>query len=156
MKEVVVFFLSGKEYGVEIAGMQGLENYVPLTELSDPSEKMLGVVTIRNEIVPVINIKKYLILPHTGVTAQTKYVILRTTKGKVAFIVDGVSEILKVDGDGVMERPSLLQGNATAYVDFIARSGQKLVVVINPEGLLTDDDWKNIHNMIEKMEENND
>lgn len=156
MKEVVVFFLSGKEYGVEISGMQGLENYVPMTEISDPAEKLLGVVTIRDEIIPVINIKKCLILPPAGVTSETKYVILRTSKGKVAFVVDGVSQIFRAEEEGIHECPSLVQGKTTAYVDFIAKNGQKLVLVINPDGLLTEEDWKNIHNMLENMEEKDD
>ena len=156
MKEIVVFFLSGKEYGVEIGGMQGFENYVPMTEVSDPDGKMLGVVTIRGEMVPIINIKKCLVLPPAGVTEDTKYVILRTSNGKVGFVVDGVSQILRIEGDDIQEFPRLLQGKETKYVDFIARKEMNLVLVINPEGILTEKEWKNIRNMIQDMEVNDD
>ena len=156
MKEIVVFFLSGKEYGVEIGGMQGFENYVPMTEVSDPDGKMLGVVTIRGEMVPIINIKKCLVRPPAGVTEDTKYVILRTSNGKVGFVVDGVSQILRVEGDDIQECPRLLQGKETKYVDFIARKEMNLVLVINPEGILTEKEWKNIRNMIQDMEVNDD
>ena len=156
MKEIVVFFLSGKEYGVEIGGMQGFENYVPMTEVSDPDGKMLGVVSIRGEMVPIINIKKCLVLPPAGVTEDTKYVILRTSNGKVGFVVDGVSQILRIEGDDIQECPRLLQGKETKYVDFIARNGMNLVLVINPEGILTEKEWKNIRNMIQDMEVNDD
>lgn len=156
MKEIVVFFLSGKEYGVEIGGMQGFENYVPMTEVSDPDGKMLGVVTIRGEMVPIINIKKCLVLPPAGVTEDTKYVILRTSNGKVGFVVDGVSQILRIEGDDIQEFPRLLQGKETKYVNFIARKEMNLVLVINPEGILTEKEWKNIRNMIQDMEVNDD
>lgn len=156
MREIVVFFLSGKEYGVEIGGMQGFENYVPMTEVSDPDGKMLGVVTIRGEMVPIINIKKCLVLPPAGVTEDTKYVILRTSNGKVGFVVDGVSQILRIEGDDIQEFPRLLQGKETKYVDFIARKEMNLVLVINPEGILTEKEWKNIRNMIQDMEVNDD
>lgn len=156
MKEIVVFFLSGKEYGVEIGGMQGFENYVPMTEVSDPDGKMLGVVSIRGEMVPIINIKKCLVLPPAGVTEDTKYVILRTSNGKVGFVVDGVSQILRIEGDDIQEFPRLLQGKETKYVNFIARKEMNLVLVINPEGILTEKEWKNIRNMIQDMEVNDD
>lgn len=156
MKEIVVFFLSGKEYGVEIGGMQGFENYVPMTEVSDPDGKMLGVVTIRGEMVPIINIKKCLVLPPAGVTEDTKFVILRTSNGKVGFVVDGVSQILRIEGDDIQEFPRLLQGKETKYVNFIARKEMNLVLVINPEGILTEKEWKNIRNMIQDMEVNDD
>lgn len=156
MKEVVVFFLSGKEYGVDITGMQGLENYVPVTKMPDLEEKIMGVASIRNETVPILDIKKCLVLPPVSVTKETKYVIFETNYGKAGFVVDGVSEILRVDGGNVQECPSIVQGEKTGYVDFVAKNGENLVLVINPGNLLAEQEWKKIKEAIDNMEENDD
>ena len=70
--------------------------------------------------------------------------------------MDGVSQILRIEGDDIQEFPRLLQGKETKYVDFIARKEMNLVLVINPEGILTEKEWKNIRNMIQDMEVNDD
>lgn len=153
MKEVVVFFLAGKEYGVEITNMQGIENYVPMTEVTDSKGKMTGVVSIRGEMIPVIDIRKCLVLPPVPATADTKYVVLRTTHGKAAIAVDGVSQIFRMEGENIRDIPPMFQGNGTGYVDFVIRNGQNLVLVIAPERLLSKPEWESIDEKLNEIQE---
>ncbi len=153
MKEIVTFFLSGKEYGVEVSGMQGIENYVPLESVENAPACLKGIVTIRDEIIPVIDIKQYLILPPAEVTENTKYLVLGTKNGKVACLADGISKIFQASGEDIQNFPILLESQLTEYVDYIARNGNNLVIVINPAKLLSEEEWSAIHEMIEKVEE---
>lgn len=63
MKEVVTFFLSGKEYGADVSEIQGIENYVEYAKEPGLSDGFLGIVSIRDEWVPLLNLKKKLVLP---------------------------------------------------------------------------------------------
>ena len=53
MKEVVTFFLSGKEYGADVSEIQGIENYVEYAKEPGLSDGFLGMVSIREEWVPL-------------------------------------------------------------------------------------------------------
>ena len=156
MKEVVTFFLSGKEYGVEVSRMQGIENYGEVSGASDVPENFLGLACIRDEIIPVLDIKKKLVLPPVPVTGETKYVVIRTEKGKLAFVVDGVSRILQADGDEVQDFPALVQTKATSYGDFVVNHEGRLILAINPEGLLTAEEWKKIEEVLKSRSEEQD
>ena len=151
MKEVVTFFLSGKEYGVEVGKMQGIENYVQVTLAAEMPERLLGVVTVRDEIIPVLDIKKQFVLPPVGVTEDTKYLIFLTSHGKLACVADGVSKILKADGSNVQQFPSLVQTEETDYVDFVVKDGTGLVIVINPENLLSGEDWDTVSEVTDNL-----
>ena len=63
MKEIIVFFLSDKEYGIEISGMQSLENYREIQHASDLPDGMNGLVQIRDDIYPVYDMKQKFCLP---------------------------------------------------------------------------------------------
>lgn len=152
MKEIVLFFLSGRQYGIEISRMQGLENYTPMAAMDGVNGKFLGIVTIRGEMIPVINVKKCMVLPPAGVTAETKYVVLRTSHGQVAVIVDGVSEIVRIEGEDIQPCPSLIAGDKTEYVDFVARKDDHLVLCVNPDGLLSDSEWAEISRILKQKE----
>lgn len=152
MKEIVLFFLSGKQYGIEISGMQGLENYSPMAAMERLGGKFLGIVTIRGEMIPVINIKKCMVLPPVGVTVETKYVVLRTSHGEVAIIVDGVSGIIQIEGEDIQPCPALITGDKTGYVDFVARKDDHLVLCVNPDGLLSDFEWAEINKILKEKE----
>ena len=88
MKEIIVFFLSDKEYGIEISGMQSLENYREIQHASDLPDGMNGLVQIRDDIYPVYDMKQKFCLPAKEVTEDTKILLLRTHAGKVAIVVD--------------------------------------------------------------------
>ncbi len=161
MKEIVAFFLSGKEYGVEVGHIQGLENYSEIQPMEGMPEMLLGVVDIRGESIPVMNIKKKLVLPPAEVTRETKIAVFSTERGKLACVADGISQIFQVEGSDFQNVPPILQGDDTTYVDFVAKIDKGLVIVINPEDLLTDEEWKSVTKMLtdyrEKgIEEEND
>lgn len=152
VKEIVQFFLSGKKYAVELKNMQGIENYSPIAEVSDATEAMLGIVTIRGEIIPVINIRACLNLQPAPVTEATKYVVLRTSYGKMALVADDVGNISRLSEEDSKDCPFLIQGSETGYVSFVARDGHNLILVINPDKLVSENDWKSIRSKIEDME----
>lgn len=152
MREIVTFFLSGKVYGADVSYIQGIENYEVPVVVPDMPECLQGFITIRNEILPVVNIKKRLVLPCVGVTPETKYVILRTARGKVAVVVDGVSNLIKAEGDDVQEVPRILQGERTSYVDFVVKHDNHLILAISGEDFVSTEDWELVQKLISEMQ----
>lgn len=156
MREIVSFFLSGKSYGVDVSRMQGIEKYRELARPSKMPEFLEGVADVRGEVIPVMAIKKHLILPAAEITVKTKLLVFRTKFGKIACVVDGISKILKIDNNDAQEFPRIIQNEETGYADFVARNGGDLILVINPEKLLSEKDWKLIYEMLDRMEEEDD
>lgn len=152
MKEMVTFFLSGKEYGVNVTRMQGIENYSDCVVMPGMPENLQGFVTIRGDILPLIDIKKYFHLPKTGVTADTKYMVLRTTHGNVVIVADGVSKIIKADGNDVQEFPKLLQAESTSYVEFVVKNDNHLILSLDAENFLNDEEWECVRKLIAEIE----
>ena len=153
MKEVVTFFLSGKEYGADVSEIQGIENYVEYAKEPGLSDGFLGLVSIRDEWVPLLNLKKKLVLPPVPVTGETKYLVFQLPQGKAAVLVDGVSRILQAEGDAVQDFPALVQTKSTAYGDFVVNHEGHLILAINPEGLLTAEEWQKIEEVLKSKSE---
>lgn len=143
MKEIIVFFLNGTEFGVEIGGMQTLENYQEIRPLPDAPEGILGSVKIRNEYYPVYDLKAKVvpgarqdISPETA-TEDTKILLLKTDVGNIACVVDNVGKVFRAEGDDVQQFPGVARSKETNYIDFIARRNNELIVVIDSHALLT-------------------
>jgi purine-binding chemotaxis protein CheW len=153
MKEVVTFFLSGKEYGIEVSRLQGAENYREMMKVPDMPEDMLGIVEIRGEKIPVLDIKKQVILPAVPVTDETKYVVIRTEHGKLAILADGVARIIRAEDDEIQPFPPLAQADGTSYVDFVVRHEGHLILVMNLEAFAKEEDLARIQNILKKIEE---
>lgn len=156
MREIVSFYLSGRKYGVRMSHMEGFENYREMVQQPDMPDFLEGVIDVRGELIPVVDIRKFLILPAVSVSGDTKYVILRTIKGKLAFMTDRVSEVLRIEDAYVMGVPALMQTGDIGYIDFVAKSGTDLILAINPERLLGAEDWKAVNEIKDKMEAQDD
>ncbi len=139
MKEVIVFFISGKEYGIEISHVRSLENYREVVPLPDAPDWILGTVSIRNEQFPVVDIKSWFMLPAAEVTENTKILLLRNSYGTIACVVDNVGKVFRADGENIQDFPNVARSGETAYIDFIARRNNELIVVIDPDALLTEE-----------------
>lgn len=143
MKEIIVFILNGKEYGVEISGMQSLEKIQEVSPVPDAPDYILGSVTIRDEIYPVFDINSRLGLsgsagrPVNDENGFTKTLLLRTPAGSIACLVDGIGKVLRAEGDNVQSFPKMAMTEGTDFVDFIVREGSRLIVVIKPDLLLS-------------------
>lgn len=150
MKEIVTFSLNGKEYGIEISGMQSLENYKEISPFPDAPEGVAGTVKIRDEIYPVFNIREKLdpvgsqVDGVTEVTEETKFLLLKTSVGDIACVVDSVGKVFRAEGDDIQQFPSVARTKETTYIDFVARRNNALIVVLKPDELLTEEQKESI------------
>ena len=117
----------------------------------------LGIVSIRDEWVPLLNLKKKLVLPPVPVTGETKYLVFQLPQGKAAVLVDGVSNIIQADGDEIQDFPALVHTKKTAYADFVVNHKGRLILSINPGSLLTKEEWQEVDKVLKsKSEESNE
>ena len=82
MKEIVSIFLCGKMYGVDIENIQGIENYTDVIRTGGEPGCLDGFVVIRESQIPMINLRKKLVLPPVPVTEETKILIFMTDHHK--------------------------------------------------------------------------
>lgn len=150
MKEIIAFSLNGKEYGIEISGMQSLENYQEIKPLPDAPEGVPGTVKIRDEIYPVFNIRAKIdpagsqVEAVPEVTEDTKLLLLKTSVGDIACVVDGVGKVFRAEGDDIQQFPNVARTKETSYIDFVARRNNALIVVLKPDELLTEEQKEGI------------
>lgn len=152
VKEVIVFTVSGKKYGIEIGGMQSLETFQEVQPFPEAPEFILGTVKIRGVIIPVFDINRIIGLPPAqkpdgqlaGAVELRKLLLLRTKAGTLACIVDGVENVFRAEGGDVQQVPQMTRTEGTDFLDFVIRKDNKLVVVIQPRALFTDEQVKSI------------
>ena len=158
MREIIVFFLNGKEYGIEIIGMQSLEKIQEIRPLPDAPDYILGTVKIRDGIYPVFDINSKISTlagPGGGQAVEyTKILLLRTKAGTGACLVDRVDKVLRAEGEDVQPFPKMAMTKDTDFVDFVVRRENRLIVVIKPNALLTEEQVKCIRELdFSKIEE---
>ena len=156
MKEIVSFFLCGKLYGVDVADVNGIELYTDVVKLGCESENIMGIADIREEKVPVLDIRKRLVMPQTPVTPDTRIIMLRTSHGPLSCVADGVPGIIQAEGNNVQEFPPLMHGKKTGYSDYVVKNENDLIIVLNPNKLLSQEEWQAVVKMMKELEKDSE
>lgn len=136
----VSFALGEQEYALpldrvrEIIPQPGHVAEIPRSETA-----VLGVVTLRDCLLPVVSLRVLLGLPSDGQRSERgKVVVVSLGHGAVGLVVDATREILRVDPGLIDPAPTLLtRGAGEAEITSICRldSGKRLVAVLSPDRL---------------------
>jgi purine-binding chemotaxis protein CheW len=129
-QQLVVFSLGAEEYALPIAAVHEIIRFSEPRSVASEVAWIRGVIGLRGKIIPIFDLAARLELAPTG-TAPGKIVILETGTGQVGVMVDEVEEVLTTGSDQLEPVPTA----NTDTIEAIAKIGDRLVILLNPEGL---------------------
>ena len=138
------FYLGQQEYALPLDRVREI---IPLpdhvSELPRPETAVLGVVTLRDRLLPLVSLRTLLGLPAGNQHGQRgKVVVVSVGEGTVGVVVDATREILRLDPEIVDPAPTLLtRGEGDAEIISICRldGGRRLVALLSPDRLFRSD-----------------
>ncbi len=98
LDELLVFALEEQRYALNVASVERAVRLVEITPLSAALDIVMGIINVQGRVIPVVNLRKQLRLPERAPTLSDQLIIARTSRRRVALLVDSVG--------GVIERPS--------------------------------------------------
>jgi purine-binding chemotaxis protein CheW len=127
-QQLVVFSLGAEEYALPIAAVHEIIRFAEPRSVASEVPWIRGVIGLRGKIIPVYDLAARLEL---GGAEPGKLVILETGAGQVGVMVDDVEEVLTVRSDLLAPVPTADRDT----IEAIAKIGDRLVILLNPEGL---------------------
>ncbi|AMV22951.1 Chemotaxis protein CheW [Gemmata sp. SH-PL17] len=134
--QFLAFRLGDEEYGVEILRVQEIKGYSRITPLPNTPSEMKGVMNLRGSVVPVIDLRIRLGMREAEYTVFTVIIVVTVGTKIVGLVVDAVSDVLNVESDEKLPAPDLGAGVDTSFLTGIARTGERLVSLLNIDKLI--------------------
>ncbi|MCW2277920.1 chemotaxis protein CheW [Heliophilum fasciatum] len=129
--QLVAFSLADEEYGVDIHYVQEIVRLLTITRVPKAPGYVEGVVNLRGNVVPVIDLRKLFSLPMRDVTDRTRIIIVKIKDITVGIIVDGVSEVLTVPVNDIEPPPMANNNIDQEFISGVGKLGQRLLMLIN-------------------------
>ncbi len=136
----VIFKLEGETYGMDIAYVNSIEHEQQIVRVPNSSDIIKGIVNLRGEIIPVIDLRVKFKVENTNKQVNTELVVINLETNKIALEVDAVEEIQNIDADDIVEMPVIAKGDDIDYFENVAKVGDKLIIMINPINILSKDE----------------
>ena len=129
--QVVSFKLGSEEYGVDIAQVQEINRMVAITHVPRAPQFMEGVINLRGQLIPIIDLRTRFGMPRTEHTKNTRSVVTEIGTKRVGMVVDSVSEVLRLDLAQIEEAPEMITGVDTEYIKGVGKIEDRLIILLD-------------------------
>jgi purine-binding chemotaxis protein CheW len=131
---LVVFGMDGQRYALPMDSVQEIQQLVAVSEMPGASPAVIGVINLRGQVVPAIDLRVLVGLPARDYDLDTPMILARTRGGLVALVVDQVEDVVEVP-DGAMQAASRVHALADRLLG-VCRLESGLVFVFDAEALV--------------------
>jgi purine-binding chemotaxis protein CheW len=135
--KIVVFRLGDDLFAAGVHSVERVLRYQRARPLPDVPPWVDGVIEYRANVIPQLDLRRRFELPEAGVTPTTRALVLNAGGGWVAVVVDAVLEVASYEPSQLAAPPALFRGLAGEYLQGLIRHGERLVVLLDVDRLLS-------------------
>lgn len=134
--QLVSFQVGGEEFGLDILRVQEIIRVQQLTRVPNSPDFVEGVINLRGKVIPVIALRKRFGLKQAVNDKQTRIVVAEVQGTILGFMVDSVSEVLRIPAETV-ELPPRLGKVEREYVSGVGKLDGRLLILLDVDRLMS-------------------
>ena len=142
-QQYVIFKLEGESYGIPIEYVKTIEKMTEMTRVPNAPEYVEGVINLRGEVVPIINMRKRFNLPASDSAEEARTIIMEMEEVSVGMIVDSSSEVLSIEDSAIDQTISLDAAVQDEHIRGIGKIDERMIILLNLYKVLQLEDSEN-------------
>lgn len=136
--QLVTFKLGVEEFGVDILKVQEIIRLLPITKVPNAPKFVEGVINLRGKVIPVIDMRRRFGLPPGNRDNSTRIKVMNLQGQVVGFVVDAVSQVLRIPESTVEAPPAVVAGIGSEYMRGVGKLDDRLLILLDLDKLLTE------------------
>lgn len=138
--QLVTFLLGNAEYGIDIMQAQSIIKMDKITLIPNAPDFVEGVINLRGNVIPVIDLKKRFHLEESEGESNTGIIIVKVGEVEMGIIIDTISKVIYLSEDKVQPPPPVFAGIGQKYIKGVGKVGDKLLIILDLDKLLSMDE----------------
>ncbi len=130
-----VFRIGEEDFGIEINKVVEILNTQKVYSLPDLPDFLSGVITVRGEVIPLLNLRKRFGIQSPA--TKELIIIVRYDSEKICLLVDKIKEIITLNAEEITAPPSIFKGLKKKYLTGLGRKDESIIILLNIDYLLT-------------------
>ena len=136
-RQYIIFSVAGTAYALPTDQIAHIEMVNEVTRVPNAPRFVDGVVFSRGEVVPAVSLRARFGFDREAYEVRTRLLVVRSGDRKVGLIVDSAREFLAIDDSAIKPPSETVSGLSGEYVRGIATVGDRMIVVIDLDAILT-------------------
>lgn len=135
--QLVSFKISSEEFGVDILCVQEINRMLQITKMPNTPEFIEGVINLRGRVIPVLDLRVKLGMQRIEHDKNTRIIVVELKGKTIGFIVDEVSEVLRIPKSITEAPPEMVGGIDSDFITSIGKLDDRLLILLDLEKILT-------------------
>lgn len=139
--QLVSFKLDNEEYGIEVLKVREIIRMIPITHMPNTPPYVVGIINLRGKIIPVVSMRKRFALMELDNGSQTRIVVMDISGELMGFVVDSVSEVIRISGSEIQPPPNIVSGGIDQEcITGVINQTERLLVLLDLERLFSNEE----------------
>jgi purine-binding chemotaxis protein CheW len=129
--QLVSFKIGNEEFGIDILNVKEINRMVNITKVPNSPVFVEGIINLRGQVIPVIDLRTKLGMPKKDHDKDTRIVVVDIEGRTVGFLVDAVSEVLRIPRNITEAPPDITTGKNSEYITAIGKLEDRLLTLLD-------------------------
>jgi purine-binding chemotaxis protein CheW len=136
---MLTFKLGAEHYAIDILRVQEIRGYEAVTRIANAPESVKGVINLRGNIVPIIDMRIRFNLPLANYDSFTVVIIVNVGTRVVGMVVDGVSDVVSLSPEQIQPGPTMAAIDQSCITG-LGTLQDRMLILLDVQALLSDID----------------
>jgi len=140
----LTFALANEEYGLEILKVREIIGYMEITAVPQTPYYVKGVINLRGQVIPVIDLRAKFGMDTTETTEETCIIVVENVRDGNKFstgvVVDRVQEVLDITGQDIEQAPEFGSSVDTSFILGMGKIGDSVKILLDIDMVLANSD----------------
>lgn len=135
--------MGAETFGIDIGFVDNILRMQRITRVPNVPTYIKGVINLRGEIVPIINLRSKMGLEEVEETKATRIIIIKMEQvGKVGFIVDCVKEVVNISEEMMESMKYDSMDDSTHFVSAVGKEADSIISLLDLNAVVLDKNFK--------------
>ncbi len=146
--QLVSFMIGNEEFGVDILKVQEINRLQQITKIPNAPDYVDGVINLRGRVIPVIDLRTRIGIARKEHDKNTRVVVVELEGKTVGFVVDAVSEVLRIPKNITEPPPPLVAGINSDFITAVGKLEDRLLILLDLDKILSVEDKSSIEELV--------
>ncbi|TGL57966.1 purine-binding chemotaxis protein CheW [Leptospira ognonensis] len=128
IEQFLTFTINGEYFGLQLLHVHEILKPVMITRIPNVEDYILGVINLRGEIIPIVDLKKRFHEIDSDITPISRIVVVMLNEKRCGILVDEVKQVVKVQKDFISYTVDDLSLNYSKMVESVSRHENHLIL----------------------------
>ena len=135
----LAFSLGSEDYALDISMIREILKPREITEIPRVPEFLLGIISLRGNIIPIFDLKRRLGLGVATIDQDSRIIVCQEGDRLAGLLIDRITQVTTIQEEGIEPPPAIFSGRDRALLDGVGRVQGNVLILLNIANVLTID-----------------